>query len=423
MDVRLPDSLVTRGLMKVFEALEPYPTMMVGGVVRDAILGITANDVDIATAATPDVVTQKLQLKGIVVHPTGVAHGTVTAVADGERFEITTLRKDVATDGRHAEVVFTDRFEDDAARRDFTFNAMYLSIDGDLLDFHNGRSDLAGGVVRFVGTPDTRIKEDYLRILRFFRFFARFGKQAPDADTIRALYANRHGLSQLSAERKTSEWWRLLGADDPVLAVHIMAATHVAETLGLAPFAPDALAKLHAHFGAFKTPAVRWACLQWQADTVETLTDNPNFALSNAQKEALAAPFAVRGVVLDTDHPTRTAYRTPIDALTARFALDAVHGLRPMEGTREDIDLLRSLELPKFPVSAAQIMAKGIPGGPHVGDTLKELETWWVEGDFPSKRATLVKLDELCDALKAKLKAEHEAMRAAQSRARNTPSA
>ncbi|MBI1364149.1 MAG: CCA tRNA nucleotidyltransferase [Proteobacteria bacterium] len=419
MDVRIPANLVTRGLMKVFEALEPYPTMMVGGVVRDAILGIAANDVDIATAATPDVVIKQLGIKGITTHPTGIDHGTVTAVADGEKFEITTLRKDLATDGRHAEVAFTDQFEEDAARRDFTINAMYMSIDGDLLDFHGGRDDLAAGVVRFVGTPDARIQEDYLRILRFFRFFARFGKQAPDADTIRALYTHRSGMNQLSAERKTHEWWKLLSAENPVLAIHIMAATHVTEALGLNPLAPDALTQLQTVFPAFTNPAIRWACLQWQAEDVAVLTDNTNFALSNDQKEALAAPFNVRHVELDPDHPNRTAYRTPIDALTARFALDAVHGKRPMEGTREDIEMLRSLQLPKFPINAAQIMAKGIPSGPQVGELLRELENWWVESDFPSKRAALVKMDELCDVVKTKLKAEQEAMRAAQQRGRN----
>jgi tRNA nucleotidyltransferase/poly(A) polymerase len=416
MDVTLPATLVSRGLMKVFEALEPQPTMLVGGVVRDAILGIAANDIDIATAATPDDVVRLLEIKGISTHPTGIAHGTITAIADGEKFEITTLRKDVATDGRHAEIAFTDSFEEDAARRDLTINAMYMSIDGDLLDFHNGRDDLEKGIVRFVGTPDARIKEDYLRILRYLRFFARFGRTAPDAQTIRALYANRQGLAGISAERKTAEFWKLLEAGNPVLAVHILTATHLHEALGLSPFSAEALEKLQNHFPTFNTPADRWACLQWQAETPEKITNNPSFALSNAQKEAVSAPFTVRDVELDTDHPQRTAYKTPVGPLTARFAFDAVHDLRPLEGTRETIKLLQSLELPKFPLSAAQIMAKGIPSGPVIGETLQELETWWVESDFPSKRATLVRMDELCDQIKVKIKAEQEAMRASQQR-------
>ena len=416
MDVKLPPNLISRALLKVVDALEPHPTLLVGGVVRDALLGIAANDIDLATAATPDEVMRRMEIKGISTHPTGLAHGTITAVVDGESFEITTLRKDVTTDGRHADVTFTDSFEEDAQRRDFTFNAMYMSIDGDLMDFHNGRDDLNTGTVRFVGDPNTRIKEDYLRILRYFRFFAHYGTTPPDEDTIRALFTNRTGLDSISAERKTAEWWKLLGAKNPLLSLHIMAATHVTDRLALDPLSLDALTTLQGAFPTFQSPAHRWCCLQWAAETPEALTENPNFVLSNAQKEALAAPFAMRSVELDPDHPQRAAYKNPVNDLAARFAFDACAGKRPMEGTREAIELVQSLEPPKFPISAAQLMSKGIPSGPKVGEMLKELEDWWVQSNFPSKRATLARMDEMCDAVKIKLKAEQEAMRAAQQR-------
>ena len=195
----------------------------VGGCVRNALLGAPVTDVDIATSARPDRVMALAEGAALRAVPTGLAHGTVTVVAGGQGFEVTTLRRDVATDGRHARIAFSDRVADDAARRDFTMNALYARADGTVLDPLGGLDDLRARRVRFVGDPDNRIAEDYLRILRFFRFHAQYGANGPDAEGLAACAAGADGLARLSAERVTAELRKLLAAPDPAPAVAAMA--------------------------------------------------------------------------------------------------------------------------------------------------------------------------------------------------------
>ena len=192
---------------------------VVGGAVRDALAGREVTDIDLATPRTPDEVTQALRAAGIRAVPTGLDHGTVTAVAGGRGFEITTLRRDVETDGRHARVAFTDDWRADAARRDFTINALSMTRDGAVFDYFDGVADLRAGRLRFVGDPSSRIAEDYLRILRYFRFFARYASGPADPAALTAIRAGVPGLATLSAERVWSELIGILSAPDPRGAV------------------------------------------------------------------------------------------------------------------------------------------------------------------------------------------------------------
>src|SRR5579859_1773793 len=187
----------------------------VGGCVRNTLIGKPVSDIDIATVLTPERVTEALKAAKLKAVPTGVEHGTVTAVAGGKPFEVTTLRRDVATDGRRAVVAFTDDWKEDAQRRDFTINALYAAPEGEVFDYFEGISDLEAGRVRFVGDPVTRIREDYLRILRLFRFHAWYGEGALDPDALRAAAHERSGLARLSGERVSREMLRLLAAEDP----------------------------------------------------------------------------------------------------------------------------------------------------------------------------------------------------------------
>ena len=247
-----PDFLSDPALSSLWDALPD--ARIVGGAVRDALAGRPVADFDLATPQSPDAVIAALKQAGLKVVPTGLAHGTVTAVLDGRGFEITTLRQDVETDGRHAIVAFTADWKQDASRRDFTINAMSMTRDGRVHDYFGGVADLAAGRVRFVGEPATRIAEDYLRILRFFRFHARFGRVPPDPETLTALKAGIPGLARLSVERVWSELRRILGAPDPDEAIGLMFdlgiwAAAVPEAMTRAPLAdlpPDPVLRLAA---------------------------------------------------------------------------------------------------------------------------------------------------------------------------------
>ena len=212
-----PAFLAEPALVAVMAALPE--ARVVGGAVRDALAGRDVGEIDLATPRTPDQVTEALRASGIRAVPTGLSHGTVTAVAGGRGFEVTTLRRDVETDGRHAVVAFTDDWRADAARRDFTINAMSMTRSGDVFDYFGGIGDLRAGILRFVGDPATRIAEDYLRILRYFRFLARYAGGPADPAALAAIRAGVPGLARLSAERVWSELVRILAAPDPRAAI------------------------------------------------------------------------------------------------------------------------------------------------------------------------------------------------------------
>ena len=333
---------------------------LVGGCVRDSLVGHAVTDMDLATPIPPEQVMDILARAGIRAIPTGLAHGTVTALLDGRPFEITTLRRDVSTDGRHAAVTWTCDWQEDAARRDFTINAMSLAPDGALHDYFGGAADLQAGRVRFVGDAVCRVEEDYLRILRFFRFQARYGRGEPDAGALAAIRTGLAGLARLSAERVWSELKRILTAPDPDAAIALMAATGVLAAL-LPEATPTPLA------GLPPDPVLRFAALI-QGGSVPAATRLKASLAELAQLAALRGPppdgddDALRRQLADTDR----------DALLGRSWLA---GQPAVVRAR-----LQALPTPKFPLEGRDVLALGLPPGPAVGELLRQVRAWWQDG-------------------------------------------
>jgi poly(A) polymerase/tRNA nucleotidyltransferase (CCA-adding enzyme) len=345
---------------------------VVGGAVRDFLAGRAVADVDFAAPLAPEVFSARLAAAGIKVVPTGIAHGTVTALVGGRGFEVTALRRDVATDGRHAVVEFTDDWEADAARRDFTINAMSMDRDGEIFDYFGGRADLLAGVVRFVGTARARIVEDYLRILRFFRFFARYGG-VPDEPAVAAIRELRDGVLGLSAERVWGELKRIVAADDPRAAVRLMAETGVLgslvpEGVDLARF-EKVVALASGVDGLLRVAALL-------AGDVEGFGER--LKLSNEEQEFLVAVRAPLGLAPGAgDEDVRRALaETPGEVLVARTYLVQDEGL----GWDELRGRLRRMTRPVFPLQGRDVLEMGVAPGPAVGEVLAAVRAWWMAG-------------------------------------------
>lgn len=355
------------GVDKLWDALPE--ARIAGGAVRDTLAGRAVSDVDFASPLPPDEVAARLAAAGIKTIPTGLAHGTITALIAGRGFEITTLRRDVETDGRHARVAFTDDWEEDAARRDFTINAMSMARDGTIFDFFGGRDDIAGGIVRFVGDARARIAEDYLRVLRFFRFFARYGKGAPDEAAVAAIADMRDGILGLSAERIWSELKNILRAEDPGAAVALMRETGV-----LSLVIPEGAKLERLNLRAPATPLLRVAAL---------LTGDPaafaaRLKISNDEAETLHAylqPNTLTPASTDADL-RRALAETAQDVLVARTWL-AQTGDGDWDGLRAR---LAATPRPEFPLHGRDITALGIPPGPRIGEILAGVREWWRDG-------------------------------------------
>jgi poly(A) polymerase/tRNA nucleotidyltransferase (CCA-adding enzyme) len=344
---------------------------LVGGVVRDALAGRPVADVDLATPDPPAETLRKLQAAGLRVVPTGLAHGTVTAVSNHRPFEVTTLRRDVSTDGRHAEVAWTEDWRQDAARRDFTINAMSLDRDGGLHDFFGGAADLAAGRVRFVGDAATRIAEDYLRVLRFFRFFARYAQGEPDAAAVAAIASAIPGLAILSAERVWSELKRILGAPDPVGAVALMARLGVLAAVLPEGADPAGLAAVVAR-GAPADPLLRLAALL----TGDAALVARRLKLSLAEGARLAA---LRG------GPAPAGELAALRRALAEDEPDIVIGRvwlaeRPAAERTRMLAALGGMARPVFPLEGRDALALGAAPGPAVGAALRQVRGWWLDG-------------------------------------------
>jgi poly(A) polymerase len=343
-----------------------------GGAVRDHLLSVPVADVDFASPLLPQAVMQRLRDAGIKCVPTGLDHGTVTAVIGKRGFEITTLRRDIETDGRHATVAFTDDWQQDAARRDFTINAMSMTQDGTVFDYFGGQADLQAGIVRFVGTAELRIAEDYLRILRFFRFFARYAKGEPDPAAIAANNALRDGVKQLSAERVWSELKRILAAADPGRAIPLMQGT------GLLPLLlPDGfdIARLNRLLAcnAPPEPMLRIAALSTGAAEVLAA----QLKLSGAEQEILRAYR--QPSMLDPSATEAELRRALADedgkVLIARSWLAQTDE----PGWDELRRRIGATKRPVFPLQGRDIIQLGVPAGPRVGAVLDSVRAWWRE--------------------------------------------
>jgi poly(A) polymerase len=378
----------------------------VGGCVRDAVIGREVADVDIATAEAPDAVIGLLEDAGLRAVPTGLAHGTVTAIAQGRPFEITTLRHDVETDGRHATVAFTDDWLSDAARRDFTFNAMFCDADGTLYDPFDGAADLAAGRVRFVGDARARIEEDVLRLLRFFRFYAHYGAPPPDPDALQACAALAQRLPGLSGERVRNETLKLLAAPDPMPAVRLLAEAGVLphfmpEARGPDFFALERLVAIEARLKAVD-PIRRLAALVVGAEHPETIAER--LRLSNAQArrlQDLLRPPVTIGDAMDDRDARRALYRagaqTFRDLVLLAWARDMAAAMDGASYERP-YALADAWPAPCFPLGGKDVLSRGVARGPRVGELLATLEAWWIDGDFDAdKPALLARLDALIE--------------------------
>lgn len=345
----------------------------VGGCVRDALLGRPLGDFDVATTLRPEVVMAACSKAGLKVVPTGLQHGTVTVICQSVVFEMTTLRLDVKTDGRHAEVVYTDDWQADAARRDFTMNALLCTASGEVTDFFGGIADAKAGRVRFVGDPETRIREDVLRILRFFRFHARYGQGVPDAEGLSACRALLSLLPTLSIERVRTELLKTLTAADPVPVWRLMVELGVFDCLKLPLNNWERLVTLVANETACgeADPLRRlWAV------SAEGASIGAALKLSNAEKARLAKLSPLP----DTAHPLRLAYQKGLQT-----ALDAL--MISGQVTSEQLAALRQTPMPVFPLTGVDATALGFTPNAAMGQALKAVEAWWVDSDFSPSRA------------------------------------
>ncbi len=366
-----PAFLHDPGLASVLAAVPD--ARIVGGAVRDALSLRAVADVDLATPAEPQAVIAALGRAGVRAVPTGLDHGTVTAVVDGRGFEITTLRRDVETDGRHARVAFTADWRADAARRDFTINALSMTQDGSVFDYFGGIADLRAGRVRFVGDPAARIAEDYLRILRFFRFAARYGVSPPDPATRAALQAAAPELGRLSPERVWSELLRILAAPDPGAAIALMQETGVLARVVPEGFDVASLRRLLAA-RAPADPLLRLAALL--AGDPEAFADR--LRLSGAERERLA--LLKRPPVPDPADDDAALRRMladePSDVLIDRAWLAG--GGDPLWAALRA--RITSMPRPVFPLEGRDVLALGLAPGPRVGALLREVRGWWLKG-------------------------------------------
>jgi poly(A) polymerase len=381
---------------KVFDAFDAAKAeaRVVGGAVRNELLGVPVKEIDIATPAVPEEVMRLAKRAGLGVHPTGIDHGTVTIVADGVPFEVTTLRRDVETDGRHAVVAYTTAWEEDAQRRDFTINALYCSRDGHLYDAVGGLNDLRRRRVRFIGDASERIREDYLRILRFFRFSAAYGKGQLDATGLAAAVALKDNLAILSPERIGAEVLKLLAAPHAAEVVRVMHETGVLQLVFPAGSDPERLARLQAIEAALGEPPD--ALCRLAALAVNETADVPELAkrlrLSNSDAGVLVKSATVNPALQPT--ASDTAARALLYRLGANTFRRAVRLAWARSGASAAEAAWRSRALladrwkaPRMPFGGTDLLALGMPAGPAVGAALKAFEDWWIDSDFTSDAA------------------------------------
>lgn len=381
----------TRRVMDALLAAAPGGARFVGGCVRNALTGHDVSDIDIATILRPEAAAAALKAAGVAVHPTGIDHGTLTAVANHAPFEVTTLRRDVSTDGRRATVAFTTNWLEDSARRDFRLNAIYADADGTLFDPQGGVADALAGRIVFIGRAEDRIAEDYLRILRFFRFFAFYGGTEPDKAGFAACAAMTDGIAHLSAERVWKEMKKLLAAPDPRPALAAMAGSGVlAAVLGqegelevlnrlidLDP-ASDALLRFAALTGGVAAPMARRMKMSNAERAQFSAALDPNLAGD------VASNWRTRAGI------EKLVYRHGNQAVADQIALMAARAETPPDGWGGALAHARTFKAPVFPVTGADLLSAGMAHGPEVGETLKRLEDAWVESRFRLSKADLL---------------------------------
>ncbi len=371
--------------------------LFVGGCVRNMLSGHEVADIDIATKLTPPEAMARLEAAGIKVVPTGIDHGTVTAVVNKRGFEVTTLRRDVATDGRRAVVAFTEDWAEDAERRDFTINTLLADAQGNIYDpTGKGLADLDARRVVFVGDPVTRIQEDYLRILRFFRFHAIYGKGEPDAEGLAACKAEAAKMTILSRERITQEFFKILAVDDPQEILGIMFENNVLKRSLFPAYEESILKYLSGWQKAYDLPSLSSRLFVLCGMNLKNVSSIGEILLIPRlfQKDMEAFSEVLSMPDMNREQTVRAAvYKTGRTAagqgLLIELALDRVmNGFAP-----KALEIIRNWDIPDFPLSGNDLMKEGVAQGPELGRKLSEIEEWWVAGDFKAdKKACLAKI-------------------------------
>ena len=382
MTILLPDAewrhrLGLDGLLHALGAAQGQ-ARFVGGAVRDGLLGLAVNDLDIATTLDPHDVVDRLKAAGIKAVPTGIDHGTITAVLSGWPVEITTLRRDVSTDGRRATIAYTDDWREDAARRDFTINALYADpLSREVTDFFGGVADLEARRLRFIGDAEARIAEDHLRILRYFRFLARYGGDVLDDDAYAACRAAAKSLMALSRERIADELIKLLAVAAPLRALRLMVDGGILRAVlpEIDHAGIDRMERLMAREAASGTPpsALRRLAALLPPDPATVEQIGARLKLSNKARKRLV--LAVEPGPAD-EAPRALAYRVGTESAIDRLLLDVD---RPLSA----LTSLDGWTPPTLPISGGALIARGLPPGPDVAKALQEVQKIWVEENFP----------------------------------------
>jgi poly(A) polymerase len=389
----------TASINSLFDALPQGSLRFVGGCVRNALWGEPVGDIDLACKLEPDAVVKALKAANIRYVPTGLAHGTVTAVIEGRPFEITSLRRDVDTDGRRSTVAYTTDWAEDAQRRDLTMNALYADQSGRIFDpTGQGLADLKARKFRFVGDADMRVQEDYLRILRFFRFLAVYGGQEKvDAASLKACREHQSGLRQLSVERIWMELKKLLSAKNPVRTCHIMLTNGVLEIVlpeannvdGL-----EALVRLEGREGVKPDPLLRIMAMSAR-EPLQMALLTKRLKMSKVEATRLRS-WADDDAQLSTDMPERqrlaAIYKSGKQVILDRARLRAAGDRDAIQSSRWMVlaDLALGWQPPVFPVSGKDLAKAGVPKGPDMGKTLKALEALWIRSGFSSEKPQLL---------------------------------
>ena len=397
---RFSSILEQNDVAQVFDLFETYQKnsiYVVGGSIRDALLNREITDIDFATSLKPKTITEILNKENIKFIDVGIDHGTVTAIINERKFEITTFRNDIFTDGRHAQVSFSNSLEEDALRRDFTINAMYLDKGGNLIDPKDGKTDLENRVVRFIGNPDERIKEDYLRILRYFRFLALFGDISPDAEVMKTIKANLDKLSVVSKERQWNELKSILTLTAPNNAISAMSEIGLLDDYFNGIGINDAfvnLIEIESKISFSIDPILRLSTL------IENSLDKANTII---KKLPLSKSDSTDLLKLSTLNKKIVSYMSMKEVRYLLYLLGRdgfqkqilVNWAKDTNNKNEVnwrslYEVAQSWEKPSFALTAKDVINMGISQGPMVGDILKEVEDWWAENDFIDDKFSLI---------------------------------
>ena len=397
---RFSSILEQNDVAQVFDLFETYQKnsiYVVGGSIRDALLNREITDIDFATSLKPKTITEILNKENIKFIDVGIDHGTVTAIINERKFEITTFRNDIFTDGRHAQVSFSNSLEEDALRRDFTINAMYLDKSGNLIDPTDGKKDLENRVVRFIGRPDERIKEDYLRILRYFRFLALFSDISPDAEVMKTISANLDKLSVVSKERQWNELKSILTLTAPNNAISAMSEIGLLDDYFNGIGINDAfvnLIEIESKISFSIDPILRLSTL------IENSLDKANtiikkLPLSKSESTDLLKLCTLNKKVVSYMSMKEVRYLLYLlgrdgfqKQILVNWAKDTNN--KNEVNWRSLYEVAQSWEKPSFALTAKDVINMGISQGPMVGDILKEVEDWWAENDFIDDKFSLI---------------------------------